>query len=187
MSLLIVSLIFLVYPKNDVNALSCAKVDGHEEKMETFGGAIYGEVIQIKGDIKQKGFIGPKEYVKYILVDVERSWSIEVPSQIIVATDYSWGFPFEKGKSYLLYAQNLNGELVNSPCGPVKEIQSLNQIDKQFGEGITPINQVNMEYKMWFMTDKDYDVLILGGMLILCLLVTIFYFKRRRRMKANDK
>lgn len=76
---------------------------------------------------------------------------------------------------------------MNSPCAPVKEIQSLNQIDKQFGEGITPINQVNVEYKMWFMTVKDYDLLILGGMLIVCLLVIVFYFKRRRRMKANDK
>ncbi|MDR6552629.1 hypothetical protein [Paenibacillus qinlingensis] len=178
LSLLIVILIFLVSSPNDVNALSCGKVDDDpKERLLTFGGAVYGEVIQIKGEIKQKGFIGPKEYVTNILVDVDRSWNMEVPSQIIVAVDYTWGFPFEKGKSYFLYIQNLDGELVSSPCAPVKEVQLLNQIDKQLGEGNTPTKQVNVAYKMWFMTDKDYDVWILGAMLIVCILVTVFYFK----------
>jgi hypothetical protein len=178
--LLIACLLVLAFPNHDAYALSCGRVDGHQERLETFGGAVYGQVKQIKGDIKQEGFISPKEYVRYILIDVNRSWNMEVASQLIVATDYSWGHPFEVGKSYLLYIQNLDGELVNSPCSPVKEIQSLQQIEMPFGEGLKPISQVNLKYKMLFMTEKDYDVLILGGLLVGGLLMTIFYLKSRR-------
>lgn len=47
-------------------------------------------------------FTGTKEYVRYLFVEVEQSWNIEVDSQIIVSTDYTWGYDYKKSNSYLI-------------------------------------------------------------------------------------
>ncbi|MDQ1914486.1 hypothetical protein RAC89_29335 [Paenibacillus sp. GD4] len=180
MSLLFAGLVLFMLPNNQVNALSCARVDDHQERLKTFGGAVYGEILQSKEDVKQRGILGPKEYARYILVEVKRSWGIELPSQIMVSTDFTWGFPFEKGKAYLIYVQASDGELVSSPCSPVKEIQSLDQLDKAFGEGQAPVKQIHIENKMWFKTVTDYDLLIIAGGTIALLLIVFLSIKKRK-------
>lgn len=82
MSLLFAGLVLFMLPNNQVNALSCARVDDHQERLKTFGGAVYGEILQSKEDVKQRGILGPKEYARYILVEVKRSWGISCPLKL---------------------------------------------------------------------------------------------------------
>lgn len=165
----------------EAKALSCVEVGSPQEALEIYSGAVYGEVKQIKVDLKQEGFTGPKEKIRYILVNVERSWKMEVDSQIIVATDYTWGFDFKEGHNYLIYINEVDGEFKSSPCSSTIEMSTLNQATELFGEGFPPKQQVNLEYKMWFMFEQDIDVYIVGGII---LVVALVIFMRVRRSKS---
>lgn len=51
---------FFIANGQDAKALSCVEIGSPQEALEVYGGAIYGEVKQIKVDLKQVGFAGPK-------------------------------------------------------------------------------------------------------------------------------
>lgn len=70
-----ISSVFFISNAQDVNALSCAVSGSPQEELEIYDGAVYGEVKQVKVDLKQEGFTGTKEKIRYILVEVERSWN----------------------------------------------------------------------------------------------------------------
>ncbi|MFS0868675.1 hypothetical protein AB3N00_01875 [Paenibacillus xylanilyticus] len=164
--------VFFISKGQHAEALSCAESRSSQEALERYSGAVYGEVKQIKVDLKQEGLIGTKEKVRYILVDVGRSWKTKVDSQIIVATDFTWGFDFKEGKKYLIYISEMDGELSSSPCSSTIEMNNLNQATELFGEGFGPKQQVNLEHKMWFMFDQDIDLYIV--MALVCVAITVF-------------
>ncbi|UQZ32750.1 hypothetical protein C2I18_03765 [Paenibacillus sp. PK3_47] len=161
--------------------MSCAEVGTPQEALELYNGAVYGEVKHIRGDLKQEGFTGTKETTRNILVEVERSWKREVDSQIIVATDYTWGYDFKKGNKYLIYISEADGGFSSSPCSPTIEMNNLDQATELFGEGFQPQRQVDVEYKMWFMSERDIDLYIAAAIL---LVVTAFLFRRVKRKKS---
>lgn len=51
---------FFIANGQDAKALSCVELGSPQEALEVYGGAIYGEVKQIKVDLKQEGFTGTK-------------------------------------------------------------------------------------------------------------------------------
>ncbi|WNS43093.1 hypothetical protein [Paenibacillus sp. MMS20-IR301] len=173
---------FLFSNVKEANALSCAEVGAPQDALALYSGAVYGEVKQIKTDLKQEGFTGSKEKIKYILVNVERSWKHKVDSQIIVATDYTWGFDFKKGNKYLIYISEADDGLSSSPCSPTIELNNLNQATELFGEGFQPQKKVNVEYKMWFMFESDIDLYIAAAVI---LVVAAFFFRRVKRKKRG--
>lgn len=173
---------FLFSNVHEVNALSCAEAGTPQEALELYSGAVFGEVKQIKADLRQEGFTGTKEKTKNILVEVERSWKREVDSQIIVATDYTWGYDFKKGNKYLIYISEADGKFSSSPCSPTIEMNNLNQATEVFGEGFQPQQQVNVEYKMWFMFEKDIDLYIAVAII---LVVTVILIRRVKRNKSG--
>ena len=176
---LFTTIIFFSYGQ-DAKALSCAEKGSLQEGLERYSGAVYGEVKQIKVDLKQEGIMGTKEKVRYILVEVERSWKTEVDSQIIVATDYNWGFDFKEGNKYFIYISEMDGELSSSPCSTTIEMNSLNQATELFGEGFGPKQQVNLEHKMWFMIEQDIDLYIVFAIIIAVISVLIMRTRKKR-------
>lgn len=173
---------FFIANGQDAKALSCVEIGSPQEALEVYGGAIYGEVKQIKVDLKQEGFTGPKEKIRYILVDVERSWNTEVDSQIIVGTDYTWGFDFKEGNKYLIYTSEVDGVTSSSPCSSTIEMNNLNQATELFGEGLRPKQQVHIEYKMWLMFEQDIDLYII---IAIGLVVISFIYMRARKKKKG--
>ncbi|WP_431085736.1 hypothetical protein [Paenibacillus sp. 8b26] len=173
--------VFFVSNGQDAKALSCAEVGSPKEALEIYSGAVYGEVKQIKVDLKQEGFTGTKEKIRYIIVEVERSWNIEVDSQIIVATDYTWGFEFREGKKYLIYVSEVDGELSSSPCSSTIEMNNLSQATELFGEGVQPKQQVNLEHKMWFMFEQDIDLYIVVAIAIVLAVIIVFFVRARKK------
>jgi len=170
---------FFIANGQDAKALSCVELGSPQEALEVYGGAIYGEVKQIKVDLKQEGFTGTKEKIRYILVDVERSWKTEVDSQIIVRTDYTWGFDFKEGNKYLIYISEVDGESSSSPCSLTIEMNNLNQATELFGEGLRPKQQVHLEYKMWLMFEQDIDLYIVIA--IGLVVISVIYLRARRK------
>lgn len=170
---------FFIANGQDAKALSCVEIGSPKEAKEVYGGAIYGEVKQIKVDLKQEGFAGPKEKIRYILVDVERSWNTEVDSQIIVGTDYTWGFDFKEGNKYLIYISEVDGVTSSSPCSSTIEMNNLNQATELFGEGLRPKQQVHIEYKMWLMFQQDTDLYIVIA--IVLVVISVIYLRARKK------
>ncbi|APO47566.1 hypothetical protein BS614_28340 [Paenibacillus xylanexedens] len=176
-----ISTVFFISNAQDVNALSCAVSGSPQEELEIYDGAVYGEVKQVKVDLKQEGFTGTKEKIRYILVEVERSWNTEVDSQLIIATNFTWGFDFKEGNKYLIYFSEVDGELSSSPCSSTIEMNNINQATELFGEGFPPKQQVNLEHKMWFMFEQDMDLFIVGVVVF----AAIFTFIMRVRKKKH--
>lgn len=179
----LISSVFFISNAQDVNALSCAVSGSPQEELEIYDGAVYGEVKQVKVDLKQEGFTGTKEKIRYILVEVERSWNTEVDSQLIIATNFTWGFDFKEGNKYLIYFSEVDGELSSSPCSLTIEMNDLNQATELFGEGYPPKQQVNVEHKMWFMFEQDMDLFIVG--IVVFAAIFIFFMRvRKKKRKA---
>lgn len=176
-----ISTVFFISNPQNVNALSCPESGSPQEQLEIYDGAVYGEVRQVKVDLKQKGFAGTKEKIRYILVEVERSWKTEVDSQILVATDFTWGFDFKEGNKYLIYFSEADGELRSSPCSVIIEMNNLNQATELFGEGFPPKQQVNLEHKMWFMFEQDIDLFIVGVVVFAAIFIFFMRIRKKKR------
>lgn len=174
--------LFLFMP-DKAHALSCAELSGPQEALERNGAAVYGEIKQVKADIEQDGFTGPKEYVTNVLLEVERSWGIEADTQMIAAADYTWGYDYQQGESYLIFLSKQQDRMVISPCSPTLELASVEEAVELLGAGSPPVNQVNLGYRMWFMLDKDIDLLIAGGILFAAAIVLCAWLIRKKRGK----
>ncbi|WP_339305565.1 hypothetical protein NST33_25680 [Paenibacillus sp. FSL L8-0435] len=181
MLIFFISTVFFISDVQDVKALSCAESGGPQEQLEIYDGAVYGEVKQVKVDLKQEGFTGTKEKIRYILVEVERSWNTEVDSQLIIATNFTWGFDFKEGNKYLIYFSEVDGELSSSPCSSTIEMNNINQATELFGEGFPPKQQVNVEHKMWFMFEQDIDLFIVG--VVVFAAIFIFFMRVRKKKR----
>ncbi len=177
---MVLALLLLFIP-DKVSALSCAELSGPREALERNGAAVYGKVKQVKADIEQEGFVGTKEYVTNVLLEVERSWGIEADSQMIAAADYTWGYDYQKGESYLVFLSKQQDRMVISPCSPTLELASVDEAVELLGAGSLPAKQVNLAYRMWFMFDTDIDMLIAGGILVAAAIVLCTWLIRRRR------
>lgn len=177
------SVVFCISNAQDINALSCAESGSPQEELERNTGAVYGEVKQIKVDLKQEGYTGTKEKFRYILVEAERSWNTEVDSQLMIATNYTWGFDFKESNKYLIYFSEANGELSSSPCSSTIEMNNINQATELFGEGYPPKQQVNLEHKMWFMFEQDIDMYIVG-IVVLAAIFILFMIVRKKKGKV---
>lgn len=177
--------VFLGPNSQHAYALSCADLGSPQEALEVFSGAVYGEIKQIKVDLKQDGWMGTKEKTRNILVEVERSWKTEVDSQVIVATDYTWGYEFKKGEKYLIYIIESDGEYSSSPCSQTLEMDTLSEAEEWFGKGLLPQQQVNLESQMRFMSGQDVDLMIVISV-VLVLLVVFFMFRKARKKKGEN-
>lgn len=175
--------IFFFANGQDVKALSCAEKGSLQEELDGNTGAVYGEIKQIKVDLKQEGITGTKEKVRYILMEVERSWKTELDSQVIVSTDYTWGFNFKEGSKYFIFISEMDGVLSSSPCSSTIEMNNLNQATEEFGEGFEPKQQVNLEHKMRFMSEQDIDLYIV--LAIILVVSSVFILRARMKRKRG--
>ena len=146
-------------------ALSCVELTS--PIIDNFDMAVVGTVLHIKQQGIQHFGNEPKQYV---LMEVEESWKQRVDSQIIFEADFTWSYPFEKGKKYLIYLSEDNGQYMNSPCSPVEEATASKDYKAALGEGFAPMKEVHLNYKMWFMTGEIFKYtlgfVILGGIVL---------------------
>lgn len=181
--LLILTISLTLMSPIQTKALSCAELEG--PAIHHYDAAIVGTVLNVKNDIEQKGLTGPKETKKYVLVDVEKSWKKGMNSQLIFEADYTWSYNFEKGKTYVIYLNEKDGNYFNSACSPVVLVESKSDYEPLLGEGQTPKEEVNLSYKMLFKTDKDLDFEIVMFIFAM-LLIFIWKWIKVRSFKKKD-
>ncbi|KMY42803.1 hypothetical protein [Peribacillus loiseleuriae] len=179
LSIMLFFFLLSMFP-NQSKALSCVEIEG--PAINHYNAAIMGTVLNVKNDLVQKGFTGLKETKRYVLIDVEKSWKSEFKSQVIFETNFTWGYNFEKGKKYLIYPNEENGIYTNSPCSPVSSVNSSNQYEELLGEGLKPIEKVNLGYKMWFMFD-DLDLEFTLLLMVIFLILIWRWYAKRLKLK----
>lgn len=166
-------------------ACSCANLEPSEayEHAE----AVYtGKVLETKQERIQEGVRGPIEFRDANLMDIEETWKGVNESQIIVYDDGeedSCGINFEAGSTYLVYSYRVeNSDLYTSLCSRTVEISQAGQDLEFLGKGRKAGNEVNLADEMIQISNKDYDMeMFIGGVLLVILAVAAMIFLKRRR------
>ena len=177
--ILMITILFIVINPLQSNALSCAEIEG--PVIEHYDLAVVGTVLDVKKGIADKGLSGTKEIYNYVLFQIEESWKQEVDSQIMIQTDFTWGHPFKEGEDYLLYLNEKDGQYFNSPCSPVSEVHSSQDYEPLLGEGLAPINDVDLHYQMWWLAAKKYKIYFV----ILIFSAVLIWIGRRVKKRSN--
>lgn len=178
--ILMIAILFLFINPLQSNALSSAELEG--PAIEHYDLAVVGTVLDMKKGIAEKGLFGTKEIYNYVLLQVDQSWKQEVDSQIMIQTDFTWGHAFKEEENYLLYLNEKDGQYFNSPCSPVSEVHSTQDYEPLLGEGLAPVNEVDLRHQMWWLTVKRYKFLF-----VLLILSAVLIWLGRRVKKKRSK
>jgi hypothetical protein len=166
------------------HACSCVNNPDPKTAMNNAEAVFVGKVLKVKQERKQKGIIGAIEYRDVNLFQVEKTWKGIEQSQIMIydnGHDESCGYVFEEGKTYIIYAyKSKDGELYTSYCSRTAELSHANADLEQLGKGKLADKKVNLEGKMKWISNKDYDMeILIGGIIVLLMIVFIFVKKVR--------
>jgi hypothetical protein len=135
------ALVFVVlFSFPQIKALACVCVSMGESleqqiksQLKNDKAVFVGKLISIN-DESERG----DRLVKF---QVKQFWKGELTEEITVATENernSCAYPFEKGKSYLIFADTYNGKLYTGGCLPDREISRAAEELKILGEGKKP-------------------------------------------------
>ncbi|MBP1932757.1 hypothetical protein [Ammoniphilus resinae] len=157
-------------------ACSCASKPAVQEELEKSAVVFGGKVI----DIREKSQFNPK---KTVLFEVSTAWKGGASTQMLITTGLGGGdcgFDFEKGKEYLVYANESSmyggKDLVTTICDRTTELVSAQEDLTILGEGKVPTEKVNLEGKLGGLNPFVW-ILAIGVVGIL-----VFLMLRRRRM-----
>jgi len=178
-SLCIFIVLFLIYHAKtppSVWACSCAKPVSVEEEYNRSVAVFAGEVTRI--EVKQKSLKGTKLLVHF---NVLQTWKGIEHSSVTVATgigDGDCGYPFVKGKEYIVYAKETLNGLETVVCDRTKEIEHAEEDLGALGEGELP----TVQREPFTETKQIYLIygLILFGILILGMFFMVRKVKKRR-------
>jgi hypothetical protein len=176
-----------IFPVDKAYACSCASVEPNEafEKAEA---VFTGKVLNIKQQRKQEGVVGAIEYRDVNLFEVQETWKGINQSQVIVydnGHDVSCGFNFEVGKTYLIYTyKGKDGGLYTGLCSRTEEISKAGEDLNFLGQGKEVEKEVNLEGEMKWISNKDYDMeIFIGGIVVVFALIFFIFKKARRKLK----
>ncbi|MFS0725265.1 hypothetical protein [Paenibacillus sp. 1P07SE] len=164
-------------------ACGCIYPENASEAFEQASAVFAGELVIAKGERKQKGMTGPIENRTVNLFEVETAWKGVEHAQVMVHTSWdSCQIVFEEGQSYLIYAvEGRDGDLYAGTCNRTPELSQAGEDLTVLGPGMTNLEQIDLRGKMRWITDKDYDLLIVGSAAMLGIMTIWLLFKRFRR------
>ena len=96
-------------------ACSCLRPEGPQEELAKFAAVFEGRVASIARDDARIR----------VTLEVQRAWKgLDTPTIVVTTAENSaaCGFNFAEGESYLLYADEVEGELMVSICSRSREI-----------------------------------------------------------------
>lgn len=169
-------------------ACSCAEVSPTEafNKSEA---VFVGKVLESKQERIQDGIVGGISYRDANLFEVAEIWKGSNQSQMIIyeaGAEASCGIEFELGETYLVYTyKNDDGELLTGLCNRTIEVSKAGE-DLQFlGQGEEVKQEVDLEAEMKSISNKDYDMEILIGGVVLVVIISIFLFKKLSKKRGK--
>jgi hypothetical protein len=131
------AMIFLLWNPMDASACSCIMPPPPEDALNEADAVFSGEVVEI---IENGKFT--KGYGKIVHIKVDEVWKGINDSEVVITTgnnDGDCGYPFEKGRNYLIYASKsdmyVNNSLSTTICNRTTQIASAAEDLKAIGEG----------------------------------------------------
>lgn len=179
---MLMSIVVLLAPQQAL-ACSCVERLDPEAELARADAVFVGTIVKSKPQRHQEGMTGPTEYRQANLFEVQTSWKgVEESQQIVYDDGYltSCGMNFMEDMTYLVYALEIDGDLVSSFCSPTVGIEQAEDDLAALGPGYTALDKVNLKGEMRWITDKDYDKLIVGGGLLLLVAILILRMVRHR-------
>ncbi|WP_020617324.1 hypothetical protein [Paenibacillus daejeonensis] len=174
---------FMLLAPTQALACSCVERLDPEAELARADAVFVGTIVKSKPQRQQEGMTGPIVNRQANLFEVQSSWKgVEQSQQIVYDTAYlsSCGMNLMEDATYLVYALEIDGELVTSFCSRTVGIEQAEEDLAALGPGYTSFDKVNLSGQMRWITDKDYDKLIVGGGLLLLVAILVLRMVRYR-------
>lgn len=144
---LIVGIVTIFMPSN-AYACSCVQPSAVEEELGRSDAVFTGRVLKVNDHKSREGYL-----TKSALFEVNQIWKGRSESQIIIHTGGGGGdcgYPFEKGKEYVVYASlsTMYGDqekLVSIICSRTTELTNAQEDLAILGEGTAPRERINLK------------------------------------------
>ncbi len=164
-------------------ACDCADPGGPAEELERAKAVFSGKLLFSKIERQQEGMRGAIEYWNVYLFEVQETWKGVGQTQFIVYdTTSNCGAFYQEGATYLVYAyEHKEKGLYTSSCHRTMELSHAQEDLYVLGAGQTDLEEVNLRGKMRWITDKDYDLFIVGSGFIITVMLLLSLIRKLRR------
>lgn len=184
LSLLFVFVSLSIAPKTSF-ACWCLKLDPKAE-LDRAEKVFSGNVIEIEyEEEKNEAYMGPGRRAN--LFEVEQAWKgIEQSRTIVYSNGGSCGFTFEKGKSYMVYTSDKNGESYSNLCNRTVELSQAAEDLRVLGKGHIIEKQPRLEAaeeEKFGNKEQAYNLRLLIDLLSVAAFALILWAVERRRQK----
>lgn len=176
----------LTYSPTTSYACSCLEPGPVIEELERSSAVFSGKVIEMVDKNKNKLIRSSADPIA-VKFEVAEIWKGKSQTEIIVYTERdsaSCGFEFDLDKEYLVYANEVEGELKVSLCSRTKLLSAAGTDIQELGKGEKPVKQTsgdsnsNNEEQLTTNKNQPYFIALFIGVL---LVVSIFAVRRRKK------
>ncbi|WP_313894375.1 hypothetical protein [Psychrobacillus sp.] len=191
--LMIFSIIFFFsYSPATSYACSCIAPPSAQEELASSSAVFTGKVIDML-DVNKHNLTQSSADPIAFLFEVDEAWKGVTQSQVVVSTERdsaSCGFPFTVNNEYLVYAQEIDGELKGTICSRTTDLASAVADIEALGLGDKPIEQVSINLDAKPLEEDapavmDYAVYLIV-LLVVLLLASIYFIRRAKKQKRVD-
>lgn len=145
--LVVISICFMYYSPTTSYACSCVEPGPVQDELERSSVVFSGTVIDMLDVNKNKSIQSSADPIA-VQFEVEEAWKGLGQTQIIVYTERdsaSCGYEFTLNKKYLVYAQEIEGELKAGLCSRTTPLSSAEMDLDELGFGDKPTEQVSID------------------------------------------
>lgn len=130
--------VFTTFPTVS-HACKCVEVQSVEKELESSEAVFIGKIIDIRTEKNNRK----------ILFEVEETWKGVSQTQIVLKDEWSsCSLDFFKGESYLVYANDFQGEMTSDICNRTTELSGAGEDIAMLGKGTTPTEEVDLKNQL---------------------------------------
>jgi len=140
-SLAVITCLFFTISPIKGSACSCVPVGTVQEELDRSSDVFSGKVISIVDPSKNKKIRSSADLVE-VTIEVIQSWKGSKESEVVVYTEISsasCGFEFSLNEEYLVYANEVDGQLRVSLCSRTAQLTAATEDQNELGEGQKPV------------------------------------------------
>ncbi len=169
----------LHYSPHTSHACSCVESGPVQEELERSSAVFSGEVIEIVDKNKNNSMQSSADAIA-VLFEVEESWKGVNQTEVVIYTERSsasCGFEFTLNNNYLVYANEMGGDLKVSLCSRTALLSSATEDLEELGESERPTEQTSID----LTTGSSTNYYIYVALLVVGLLFGVVYVIRRTK------
>ncbi|MCJ8007425.1 hypothetical protein ACFFF5_14495 [Lederbergia wuyishanensis] len=148
-SIVTITFIFFAFSPTKGFACSCVPLGTVQEGVEGSSAVFSGKVVEIVDPNQNKKIQSSADLVE-VKIAVDQSWKGSNQSELIVYTERdsaSCGFNFSLNEEYIVYANEVDGQLRVNLCSRTAELAAATEDLKELGEGEKPAKESSPDGK----------------------------------------